>query len=213
MSIHTVIERIKARPGMYLGRESLTALSMFICGYKAAEYDYAIKETEKQGLLPLGYDMMNGYADFIFGNKLSLGFCSVILKACGGDEKRAFKKFFEMYDELTGADINRYWVTKLTVENIEEWNSRYYYLNHGEKNPVLEKPETVYIIELSLNAYLIAVNTESGLIMLDSQFFGSFDDAICSHYIKSFGNPDDWKEVSGGDIFICENTCEKADKD
>ena len=39
MSIHSVINCIRKRPGMYLGGNSITALSHFLNGYTIAESD------------------------------------------------------------------------------------------------------------------------------------------------------------------------------
>lgn len=61
---YALIEKLRARPGMYLGTNSITALWHFINGFR-----FALLENgrEKRGLFPLDFSFMHEYAYMLYG--------------------------------------------------------------------------------------------------------------------------------------------------
>lgn len=88
MDIHSVIERIRKRPAMYLGCESITRLWIFLLGYGFAELDYKVKR-KKEDILPLDFSIMHEFIEFRLGVCNSKSWSTNILESCNGDEKAA----------------------------------------------------------------------------------------------------------------------------
>ena len=43
-----IIEKIKARPGMYIGKSSVSDLFMFLAGYKTARREFGLEPNEQE---------------------------------------------------------------------------------------------------------------------------------------------------------------------
>lgn len=205
MSIFNRIDCIRKRPGMYLGSSSIIALSHFLCGYQAAELDYGLYRREK--LVPLQFEYMSEFTKMKLNSRDNLGWCHQILKFCDGDEEKALNQFFELYDEFVQIRIKRYWKAVLTEKNIQ-WNNSMehaYIMRENGKRPIYENPIAVYVIELSIPAYILAVETSNDM-EIGTQFFPSFEQAKGSHTIPSgagvyFGKIDLWEEFADDSIF------------
>lgn len=90
-----LLEKIRKRPGMYLGECSLTALCHAMGGYALALGMHGIK-TDANLRLP---DDFNDWVAYRLHYKESTsGWKRMILGACG-DEVAAFARFFELLDE------------------------------------------------------------------------------------------------------------------
>ncbi|MBO5030670.1 MAG: hypothetical protein J6D08_02090 [Lachnospiraceae bacterium] len=209
MSIFNIIEHIRKRPGMYLGSSSITALSHFLHGYQAAESDYGLYR--RRELIPLQFEYMSEFTKIKLNSKDNLGWCSHILKYCNGDEVKALNQFFELYDEFIQVRIKKYWKAVLTEKNIQ-WNNSMehaYTMSENGKKPIYENPIAVYVIELTIPAYVLAIETSNDM-KLETQFFASFEQAKGSHAIPPgaevyFGKIDLWEEFSDGKIKFDKN--------
>ncbi|MDE7432149.1 MAG: hypothetical protein K2N34_09590 [Lachnospiraceae bacterium] len=203
MSISSVINKIRKRPGMYLGSNSITALSHFLDGYQMAERDYDVCSREE--LFPLEFRYMHEFIRCKLNSENNLGWCSNILDFCNGDEEKALNKFFELFDEFTKIKMKRYWRAVLTKDNIK-WNNsmehvyRTYRMGENDKEPVFVNPIAVYVIELTIDAYILAVETSKDFLC-ESEFFSSFEQAKGKNRIPLgaevyFGQIDSWEEFS-----------------
>lgn len=205
MSIFNMIDRIRKRPGMYLGSCSITALSHFLCGYQAAELDYGLYR--RGNIVPLQFEYMHEFTKMKLSSRDNRGWCGHILKFCNGDEEKALNQFFELYDEFVQIRIKRYWKAVLTEKNIQ-WNNSMehaYTMSENGKKPIYENPIAVYVIELTIPAYVLAVETSNDM-KFGTQFFPSFEQAKGSHTIPAgaevyFGKIDLWEEFSDDSIF------------
>ncbi|MBO4996868.1 MAG: hypothetical protein J6D02_02590 [Lachnospira sp.] len=205
MSISTIIHTIKKRPGMYLGSNSITALNHFLNGYQAAERDLAISANPQ--LFPLPFRYMSEFTKIRLQAHSNLGWGHHILNFCNGDEQQALNMFFELYDEFEQIRMKRCLKAVLTKNNIEYNNS----IEHGysviknEKFPVFSNPIAIYIMELTVSAFILVVEA-SDEIRIDPQFFTSLEDAKgnplgAQHYLGEIKN---WKEVLETDCnFAC----------
>lgn len=202
MSVYDTINLVRKRPGMFLGRNSITALSHYLDGYKAAEREYGI--CWKGELFPLPFRYMHEYAKYRLNESGNMGWCRLILDSCDGAEDIALQKFFEYYDEFLQIRMKRYWKVVLSEQNIA-WNNQmkscYRYTNPGKidegKEPIYYNPLAVYVIELNISVYLLIVEAETDIHPVPF-FFPSFESAKGNKPIAGeefyFGAIDSWEE-------------------
>lgn len=94
--LYEILQKIKTRPGMYIGSSSLNNLFMFLAGYKTAKLELGISPTtaelefyrEFQPWLQKRFQVqtVNSWADIIRGKNQ--------------DEQEAFEDFFKLIDEF-----------------------------------------------------------------------------------------------------------------
>ena len=91
-----ILDKIKARPGLYIGRPSVSDLFMFVVGYKTARRELGIEPTAEE---------MRFYQDFhhFIEDKYNLHssntWAKIIMLYCS-DEKQGFEHFFELLQEF-----------------------------------------------------------------------------------------------------------------
>ncbi len=205
--LHRMILQIQTRPGMYLGSIALTPLEHFINGYQAAERDYGINWHGY--LFPLNFYYMHNFADFWLKTEcLCAGWCYNILTVCHGDEEKALNLFFDLYQEFRQLEMKRYWKAILTKENIE-WNDN---MEHacimGEygKEPIYKNPIALYVLELTIPAYMLVVETERE-VHTEALFFSSAEGTKKNSRIqggveKYFGKINIWEEVEANNLYF-----------
>lgn len=221
MSIYNIIDSIRKRPGLYLGGNSITSLRHYLDGYHAAERELGANRTGE--LFPLPFQYMHDYTSYRLKNpRSSMGWHNEILGSCDGDEEAALWKFFELYDGFIRVRMRRYWKAVLSKDNIA-WNNKMehaytirpkkiehrtgpYVFNELDyvKGPVYLDPIAVYIIELTIPAYILAVETASD-IQVKMSFFTSPKSAKgTGHFPEGaeiyFGPIDSWEEFTGRTI-------------
>ena len=98
-----------------------------------------------------------------------------------------------------------YWKAELTESNIEYNNCMIKTRSciNGKTEPIYRDPKAVYVIELSVPAYFLVVETEN-YVRITESFFNSADDA------KGTGSSMPGAEVYFGEIrqwkeFVCGN--------
>ena len=95
-----ILEKIKVRPGMYIGRASVSDLFIFLGGYKTARRELGIELTEKEA------EFCKEFHNFIertYKLHTSNSWAKIIMLYCN-DEKAGFKKFFELLEEFKNRD-------------------------------------------------------------------------------------------------------------
>lgn len=99
-TLFDLLEKIKTKPGLYLGTASITSLRMFILGYRFARSELSITNTEAES------DFYKRFQPWL-QNRLSIrtvnGWDKIILLTCI-DEKAAFDYFFQLLDEFLQRD-------------------------------------------------------------------------------------------------------------
>lgn len=137
---------LKRRPGMYLGKTTLTGLAGFVHGYKAAMM--MTKPYSERVILP---DGLNGYAamKYIGHTRTVLNCFSLILEK-EPDEKRAFYVFWNLLDEYLvtlGYEPIPDW--DIIREEWENWQrQKYTKLKRHEKNCNITSDERMLISSL-----------------------------------------------------------------
>ena len=100
--LYNILQKIKKRPGLYLGIKSLTRLSAFIDGFEFCMYDSGEKKSK----------LFDGFDEYIrerYGIHTTPGTEDIILFFALFDEGLAFDRYFELLDEFL----------KLHPENLE----------------------------------------------------------------------------------------------
>ena len=96
-SIELLINEIRKRPGLYLGKKSISLFGAFIHGYEEC-----LRENEMTRDIRLHPD----FYEFVlekYPTTLSIGWVGIILGQSSSEEE-AFDKFFELYDEFQNRD-------------------------------------------------------------------------------------------------------------
>jgi hypothetical protein len=97
-NIYQLIDRIKKRPGMYLGKPSIIRLKAFLDGYMGARQDLGFPLTEQE-------EKFNHFQEWIqtrFKITSSHSWADIIL-FYSADEKEALNQFFELFDQFIKA--------------------------------------------------------------------------------------------------------------
>ena len=219
MSIFDTIDLIQKRPGMFIGSNSITSLFHYLNGYQAAELENGIYR--KGELFPLPFRYMHEYTGYRLKEHSTAGWYHLILNSCNGAEDIALQKFFEFYNDFKQVRMKRYWKAILSEDNIA-WNNQmkraYRYTGPNtssglglytlddllDKEPVYHNPLAVYVIELSIFAYILIVETEFD-IRLEYEFFVSPDKAQGGGTFPEgagiyFGSIDTWEEYTAESI-------------
>lgn len=217
MSIFGMIDLIRRRPGMYLGRNSISALRNFLDGYRAAEREHSLNQIEE--LFPLPFSYMHEYTAYRLHERNSMGWSHQLLKACDDAEDIALQKFFEFYDGFIRVRMKGYLKAVLTEDNITYHNQMkggyscsdrsgrtdlgLYTLDDIIRQPLYPDPLAVYVIELTIPVYIIAVETDND-IQLNRWFFPSLKQAI-RQAESNFSPIASWEEYTARNISFGKN--------
>jgi hypothetical protein len=99
-ALFEMLKKIKARPGMYIGRASVSDLFMFMVGYRTAREELGIEPTETE---------LDFYGEFQpwLQQRLKVttsdSWAKMIEFSCG-NEKEAFEYFFVLLNEFLQHD-------------------------------------------------------------------------------------------------------------
>lgn len=91
-----ILTKIKAQPGLYIGRPSLSDLFMFLVGYKTARRELGIKPTAEESRF---YQEFHQFVEKKYNLQTSNAWAKIILLYCS-DEKQGFERFFELLKEF-----------------------------------------------------------------------------------------------------------------
>lgn len=93
-----ILEKIKSRPGMYLGKSSVSDLFVFLAGYKTARRELDIEPTEQENEF---YGEFQPWLQKRFKVQ-SVNSWAKIIMLYSADEKEGFEYFFQLLDEFWG---------------------------------------------------------------------------------------------------------------
>jgi hypothetical protein len=89
-----ILKGIKKRPGMYLGRSSITRLDMLLRGYSLARREVGVPPTEPER----EFEGFQSWIEEKYGIKSGQSWSKIIL-FYSVDEHEALQKFFELFEE------------------------------------------------------------------------------------------------------------------
>ena len=206
MGIFDRIDLIRRRPGMFIRSNSITALSHYLNGFQAAEQEYGI--CRKGKLFPLPFRYMHAYTEYRLQVHSNMDWCWQILNSCDGNEDVALQKFFEFYDGFKQVGMSRYWKAILSEDNIA-WNDQMKGACREGRAPIYCNPLAVYVIELTISAWILAVETTAD-VELEFRFFTSLEKAKGGSLFPEgaevyFGHIDSWEEFTASNISFDKN--------
>lgn len=91
-----LLNKIKLKPGMYIGRASVTDLFLFLGGYRAAQQEFGIAFTDSEKRF---YREFQPWLQRRFNMTTSKSWAKII-EFCSINEREAFDAFFELLDEF-----------------------------------------------------------------------------------------------------------------
>ncbi|MCY7383679.1 MAG: hypothetical protein LH628_14065 [Microcoleus sp. CAN_BIN18] len=91
-----IIEKIKARPGMYIGKPSVSDLFVFLAGYKTARRELGIEPSEQENEF---YGEFQPWLQKRFKVQ-SVNSWAKIIMLYSVDEREGFEYFFKLLDEF-----------------------------------------------------------------------------------------------------------------
>lgn len=95
-TLFDLLERIKKKPGMYLGYPSVSALFMLLQGYELARSELSVELTEKEEQF---YSEFQPWLQQKLGVRSVTSWSKLIMLSCH-DEKTGFEQFFELLEEF-----------------------------------------------------------------------------------------------------------------
>jgi hypothetical protein len=95
-----ILEKIRTKPGMYLGRPSVSDLFMFLVGYECARSELGVEPTEAEDEF---YGEFQPWLQKKLGIKTVSSWAKMIMLYCH-DEQAGFEKFFILLDEFKQRD-------------------------------------------------------------------------------------------------------------
>ncbi|MFB2937880.1 hypothetical protein ACE1B6_21740 [Aerosakkonemataceae cyanobacterium BLCC-F154] len=98
--VFELLEKIRTKPGMYIGRSSVSDLFMFLVGYEYGRGESGVDPTEEEDDF---YGEFQPWLQKKFGIKTVSSWAKIIMLFCH-DEKAGFEKFFQLLDEFKQRD-------------------------------------------------------------------------------------------------------------
>ncbi len=96
LGLFEVLDQIKAKPGLYLGRPSVSDLFMFLNGYEFARTQLSIELTQSEERF---YEEFQPWLQQKLGVTSVTSWAKLIMLSCH-DEKTGFEQFFHLLDEF-----------------------------------------------------------------------------------------------------------------
>lgn len=100
----TIINKIKIKPGMYIGTTNVNNLFMFLVGYKTARQELGIKLNELEILF---YREFQPWLQKRLGIETVNSWAKIISFYCL-NEQEAFNYFFELFEEFLQENLDNY---------------------------------------------------------------------------------------------------------
>ncbi|MBE9051202.1 hypothetical protein IQ243_12375 [Nostocales cyanobacterium LEGE 11386] len=94
--VYEILAKIQAKPGMYIGRPSVSDLFMFLVGYECSRSELGIENTEEEEDF---YGEFQPWLQKKLGITTVSSWAKMIMLYCH-DEKAGFEKFFNLLDEF-----------------------------------------------------------------------------------------------------------------
>jgi hypothetical protein len=97
--LYEMLERIKQRPGMFLGQCSITRFRAFLDGYMSSRADLGLPPTQQE----VEFNQFQDWIQIRFKISSSHGWDSIIL-FYSADEKDALNNFFELFEQFRNGE-------------------------------------------------------------------------------------------------------------
>lgn len=209
--LYDMLEKIRSRPGVYLGAESITYLYHFINGYHNALLDAGCKGYEKLYPLPF-YELFPSYSVTMYQETRSINYADMILERSGGKEKNAMRHFFEVLEEFK----ENARITGCEVCDLDEDNQSFHLTNlrvprkpicqdgNWSSRPPYKDVERLYHISFSYNVDLLIPVSEDEYVGGTLLYRSEKEDPLAvfeglgKHMKRCFGQTE-WQEIQASD--------------
>lgn len=94
--LFNILAKIKAKPGLYIGRPSVSDLFMFLVGYKTARRELGIEAMAEETIF---FQDFHQFVERKYNLHTSNSWAKIILLYCP-DEKDGFERFFHLLEEF-----------------------------------------------------------------------------------------------------------------
>ena len=176
--LYQEIETIRQKPGLYLGKKSITALYYHLGGFESAIKKFG-KENISKNLLPLPFIFFNEYvSNHFYGNKSAMGWCNIILEKNNFDEEKSLDLFFELFHKFASLSIQHCQYAKLDEEaKTYHYTNEYtptiirqrddlqanaiYPQDYKPPEPLYLNATEIYLAELADSGFIYMVNTDT----------------------------------------------------
>ncbi len=194
---YELIEKIKPRPGVFLGEPSITRLQSFLNGYATALYDYEISN-EIDALLPLPFWFFHEYVArrYNFNGSIS-GWRNMILKQVNSEEE-GLNLFFELFDEFKQLKAEALQRSVINQECLDFHYSNKYApkrltgSSFDKAEPLYKDAIEIYYAKLSRNiGYIGLVRNEKGIEFIREIY--KTENEILNYFEICFGNLIHWQ--------------------
>ncbi len=95
IEIYDLLQKVKEKPGMYIGHPSVSNLFMFLCGYQHCLHELSIPESEQE----LEFREFQPWLQEKLKLSTSASWAKIIL-LYSSDDRDGFNKFFELLTEF-----------------------------------------------------------------------------------------------------------------
>ena len=94
-SFYELLDKIRCKPGTYLGSPSVSSLYMFLCGYGFSRQEQGLEMTAEEK----EFERFQPWVQERFGIQASVSWAKIIL-LYSSDERGGFELFYELWNEF-----------------------------------------------------------------------------------------------------------------
>lgn len=214
IDIRELMEKIRKRPAMYLGKKSITSMRIFLDGIHMGKYIYGMnKAFPRKELLPLPMDFLHDYAAVKYHYRESTkGWNGILLEQAGNDEEKALELFFSLYQDFQNLKLKCWYHVLLKKEHID-----FHHTNSGVRRascsnercsqfvPAYEGAVGLYKAELAEGAGYLLLIEYADKLKRESCIYAA--EAELNSYIeRCFGRVDFGKAVEEENLRLCVRT-------
>jgi hypothetical protein len=185
LDIYNLIDRIRPRPAMYLGENSVSLLRAFLGGYMTAAYESQTSFVEENPPFGAFHDwvaMKLGYFES------TSGWANMLLAAENGDETKALERFFVYLDDFKQRQA------KVILWAIPESGKSWRYNIVDGKKVEFPLPALVQIVKYEEGeAVFIKYLDKDGELSDREEYCKDLD--VAFSWTKSLVDKNDWNQI------------------
>ena len=198
-ALYDLLEGIRPRPSMYLGKPSISLLQAYINGFSHA-YAGLKKEKEQKTFLPLPFWFFHEFVkNYYKAYESTPGWCSIILQNNNFDDEKSLEAFYNLIDIYKNLSVVNCQVADISQSqndyNISNKLAPKYSIGTNPRlYPVFPNTKKVFIYELSDSAgYVCAIETENELQI--AQTIKRRKSEISNYFSSLFGEKLQWEKT------------------
>ena len=205
--LYELIEAMRQRPEMYIGRTSLTGLQDHLGGFQVAMHVF--EKNTIEALFPLPFCFFSHYvANHYHDHGSVAGWHRMILEETQYNEEAGFFTFYELFDRFKNLSASSRFIAPLAAENkhfhqISGTTPKRYKPDSEKYEPIYDDPTEIHWIELTHQAgYLLILKADSQH-WLKYEIYKTKRDAE-TWIQQCFGSIPHWKTYPMGNL-MCSN--------